>query len=86
MFNCNVCPRTKPVTRYVFQKKKKEYQNLKSFAFKVLPSIVQTFHSNEISSLVQNLSLLAEAEATLTGLEWSLLLIHIVNKRRNKMK
>ena len=83
---CHICPRTKPITRYVIHKKKKEYKNFKSFSFKVLPSIVETFHSNEVSTLVQSLSLLAETEATLTGLEWTLLLIHIVNKRRNRMK
>lgn len=85
-FPCHICPRTKPITRYVIHKKKKEYKDLKSFTLKVFPSIVETFHSNEVSTLVQSLSLLAETEATLTGLEWALLLIHIVNKRRNKMK
>ena len=86
MFKCNICPRTKPITRYVLSKKKKEYKDLKSFTLKVIPSIVETVQSTEISTLLQNLSLLAEAEATVTGLEWTLLLIHLVNRRRSKMK
>lgn len=79
-----LCYRTKGVTRFIFHKKKREFSNLKSFSFKVLPSVIESIHTNEIGTLFQNLSFLAETEVTIVGIEWTLLFLHLLKKRNNK--
>ena len=79
-----LCYRTKGVTRFIFHKKKREFSNLKSFSFKVLPSVIESIHTNEIGTLFQNMSFLAETEVTIVGIEWTLLFLHLLKKRNNK--
>lgn len=79
-----LCFKSKGVTRFIFHKKKREFSNLKSFSFKVLPSVIESIHTKEIGTLFQNLSFLAETEVAIVGIEWTLLFVHLMKKKSNK--